>query len=77
MNIKELNLRKLTNEEAASISGGRNLISRTLRLNQVRAENAALFLSSQGQNGGIGAQTDGRLNSITLVGEPRKVELAI
>lgn len=102
----------------------RNLISRTLRLNQVRAENAALFLASQGAQGqrltteveetvdpetgrvvqrrelpasledlggpaqdeennssalllrGLQIATDDRLNSITLVGEPRKVETA-
>ncbi len=102
----------------------RNLISRTLRLNQVRAENAALFLASQGAQGqrltteveeivdpetgrvvqrrelpaqledlggpaqdeedstsalllrGLQISTDDRLNSITLIGEPRKVETA-
>jgi type IV pilus assembly protein PilQ len=102
----------------------RNLISRTLRLNQVRAENAALFLASQGAEGqrlvteinevvdpetgrvvqrterpatlqslsggegqnaqgmapsllrGLQLSTDDRLNAITLVGEPRKVQFA-
>ena len=102
----------------------RNLVSRTIRLNQVRAENAALFLASQGARGqrltteveetvdpetgrvvqrrelpanledlggaaedeenstnalllrGLQIATDDRLNSITLVGEPRKVEAA-
>ncbi|VEP11370.1 Type II and III secretion system protein [Hyella patelloides LEGE 07179] len=102
----------------------RNLISRTIRLNQVRAENAALFLASQGGQGqrltteveetvdpetgrvvqrkelpatledlggaaddeenstsalllrGLQVSTDDRMNSITLVGEPRKVEMA-
>ena len=101
----------------------RNLISRTLRLNQVTAENAALYLASQGATGkrltneveeiidpetgrvvqrretspelsdldggsedetgskalmlrGLQISTDGRLNAITLVGEPRKVEVA-
>ncbi|MGK7893873.1 MAG: secretin N-terminal domain-containing protein [Xenococcus sp. (in: cyanobacteria)] len=102
----------------------RNLISRTLRLNQVQAENAALFLATQGAQGyrqtieveevvdpetgrvvqrrelpasledlggptkeeednvsalllrGLQVSTDDRLNSITLVGEPRKVETA-
>jgi len=101
----------------------RNLISRTLRLNQVTAENAALFLASQGAKGkrltseveeivnpetgrvvqrketspelsdldggsddesgidalllkGLQVSTDGRLNAVTLVGEPRKVEVA-
>lgn len=102
----------------------RNLISRTLRLNQVRAENAALFLASQGAQGqrltteveetvdpetgrvvqrrelpasledlggpteneednssalllrDLQISTDDRLNSITMVGEPRKVETA-
>jgi type IV pilus assembly protein PilQ len=101
----------------------RNLVSRTIRLNQVGAENAALFLASQGATGkrltneveeivdpetgkvvqrketspelsdldggsedetgtqalmlqGLQVSTDGRLNSITLVGEPRKVEVA-
>ncbi|MDJ0899409.1 MAG: secretin N-terminal domain-containing protein [Xenococcus sp. MO_188.B8] len=105
-------------------SQARNLISRTLRLNQVRAENAALFLASQGAQGqrltteveeiidpetnrviqrkelpatledlggpaedeedntsalllrGLQISTDDRLNSITLIGEPRKVETA-
>ena len=105
-------------------SQARNLISRTLRLNQVRAENAALFLASQGAEGqrlvteveeildpeterviqrkelpanledlggpaqdeedntsalllrGLQVSTDDRLNSITLIGEPRKVETA-
>ena len=105
-------------------SQARNLISRTLRLNQVQAENAALFLASQGAQGqrqtieveevvdpetgrvvqrrelpatledlggpaqveedntnalllrGLQVSTDDRLNSITLVGEPRKVEVA-
>ncbi|MEO1802850.1 MAG: secretin N-terminal domain-containing protein, partial [Cyanobacteria bacterium J06629_2] len=101
----------------------RNLVSRTLRLNQVTAENAALYLASQGATGkrltneveeiidpetgrvvqrketspelsdldggsdddtgtkalmlrGLQVSTDGRLNAITLVGEPRKVEVA-
>lgn len=101
----------------------RNLVSRTLRLNQVRAENAALYLASLGAQGqrltteveetidpetgrvvqrvelpatledlsgsledengmqalllqGLQVSTDDRLNSITLVGEPRKVEIA-
>ena len=101
----------------------RNLVSRTLRLNQVEAENAALYLASQGATGkrltseveeiidpetgrvvqrnetspelsdldggsedetgtqalmlrGLQVSTDGRLNAITLVGEPRKVEVA-
>ena len=103
----------------------RNLISRTVRLNQVEAENAALFLASQGAQGqrltteveeivdpetervvgrrelpatltdlnegsnaddenitsalilkGVQIGTDDRLNSITLVGEARKVEMA-
>lgn len=101
----------------------RNLISRTIRLNQVTAENAALYLASQGAKGkrltneveeiidpetgrvvqrretspelsdldggsddesgtqalmlkGLQLSTDGRLNAITLVGEPRKVEVA-
>ena len=100
----------------------RNLVSRTLRLNQVSAENAALYLASQGATGkrltteveetidpdtgrvvqriestaelsdldssndddgtsplllkGLQVSTDSRLNSITLVGEPRKVETA-
>ena len=101
----------------------RNLISRTLRLNQVNAENAALYLASQGAKGkrltseveeiinpetgrvvqrketspelsdldggsddetgtdalllrGLQVSTDGRLNAVTLVGEPRKVEVA-
>jgi type IV pilus assembly protein PilQ len=105
-------------------SQARNLISRTIRLNQVRAENAALFLASQGAEGqrlttevqetvdpetgrvvqrkelpasltplageaptkpdvtsalllrGLQVATDDRLNAITLVGEPRKVEVA-
>ena len=100
----------------------RNLVSRTVRLNQVRADNAALYLASLGAEGkilkpvledsidpetgrivqrvavgseltaldtdedetgtkalllrGLQVSTDGRLNSITLVGEPRKVETA-
>ena len=102
----------------------RNLISRTLRLNQVKAENAALILASHGAEGerltteveeivdpetgrvsqrterpaqleslrdgldeedditsaallkGLRIATDDRLNSITLIGEPRKVEIA-
>jgi type IV pilus assembly protein PilQ len=101
----------------------RNLVSRTIRLNQVTAENAALYLASQGATGkrltneveeiidpetgkvvqrketspelsdldggsedetgtkalmlkGLQVSTDGRLNAITLVGEPRKVEVA-
>ena len=99
----------------------RNLISRTIRLNQVTADNAALYLASQGAQGkilttnseetidpetgrivqrietnpqltdldpseddgtgtlllkGLQVSTDSRLNSITLVGEPRKVETA-
>ena len=104
-------------------SQARNLVSRTLRLNQVDAENAALYLASLGAAGkrltteveetidpetgrvtqrietspelsdldggsedetgakalllrGLQISTDGRLNSITLVGEPRKVETA-
>ena len=100
----------------------RNLVSRTVRLNQVNADNAALYLASLGAGGkilkpvledsidpetgrivqrvevgseltaldteedetgtkalllrGLQVSTDGRLNSITLVGEPRKVETA-
>jgi type IV pilus assembly protein PilQ len=101
----------------------RNLVSRTIRLNQVSAEDAALYLASQGAKGkrlttepeeiidpetgkvvqrkqvspelkdldggseddtgtqalmltGLQVSTDGRLNAITLVGEPRKVEVA-
>ncbi len=101
----------------------RNLISRTIRLNQVAAENAALYLASQGAKGkrltneveeiidpetgrvtqrketnpklenldggsedetgtealllrGLQVSTDSRLNALTLVGEPRKVEVA-
>ena len=104
-------------------ASARNLVSRTIRLNQVSAENAALYLASQGASGkrltneveeiidpetgkvvqrketspelsdldggsddktgtkalmlrGLQVSTDGRLNSITLVGEPRKVEVA-
>ena len=104
-------------------AGARNLVSRTVRLNQVSAENAALYLASQGATGkrltneveeivdeetgkvvqrnitspelsdldggsedetgiqalmlkGLQVSTDERLNSITLVGEPRKVETA-
>ena len=103
-------------------SQARNLVSRTIRLNQVAAENAALYLASLGAAGkrltsdveetidpetgrvvqrtetsaeltdldteedetgtkalllrGLQVSTDGRLNSITLVGEPRKVETA-
>nr|WP_263858205.1 secretin N-terminal domain-containing protein [Waterburya agarophytonicola] len=104
-------------------SQARNLISRTVRLNQVAAENAALYLASQGAKGkrltneveeiidaetgkvtqrnetspelsdldggsddetgtdalllrGLQVATDSRLNAITLVGEPRKVEVA-
>ncbi|MDJ0690040.1 MAG: secretin N-terminal domain-containing protein [Xenococcaceae cyanobacterium MO_188.B32] len=100
----------------------RNLVSRTVRLNQVKAENAALFLASHGAEGqrltteveeivdpetgrvsqrtekpaqlenlgldeeddgttaavlkGLRIATDDRLNSITLIGEPRKVQMA-
>ena len=100
----------------------RNLISRTLRLNQVQANAASTFLASQGAEvqqivtpvqevvdpetqrvvrrdelppqlqplsvaqaegsmaplllNGLKVSTDDRLNSITLVGEPRKVEIA-
>ena len=102
----------------------RNLVSRTIRLNQVKVANAALFLASQGAEGerltteveeivdpetgrvsqrterpaqleslrdgldeeddgtsaallkGLRIATDDRLNSITLIGEPRKVEMA-
>jgi type IV pilus assembly protein PilQ len=97
----------------------RNLISRTLRLNQVSAASASAFLSAQGaetqrvveqvqletigEGGaartiesrqtnieplsategegplllrGLSVITDERLNSVTLVGEPQKVELA-
>ena len=100
----------------------RNVISRTIRLNQVQAANAALFLATQGAQGqrltteveetvdpetgrvvqrrelpasledlggaaaedadnafllqGLLISTDDRLNTITLVGEARKVETA-
>ena len=104
-------------------ASARNLVSRTIRLNQVTAENAALYLASQGATGkrltneveeiidpetgrvvqrnetspelsdldggseddtgtkalmlrGLQVSTDGRLNAITLIGEPRKVEVA-
>ncbi len=98
----------------------RNIIVRTLRLNQVRSTDAANFLSAQGAetqlpitrvtiqtvgqgnaardveirepdikaigakdgNGplllrGLSVLADARLNSITLVGDPRKVDLAV
>ena len=98
----------------------RNIIIRTLRLNQVRSTDAANFLSAQGAetqlpitrvtiqpigqgnaardveirepdikaigakdgNGplllrGLSVLADSRLNSITLVGDPRKVDLAV
>ncbi len=98
----------------------RNVVVRTLRLNQVEAETAASFLSTQGaetqlsiervqiqqvgqgfnqreveirtpdiiplaaEEGsgplllrGLSISTNDRLNSITLVGEPRKVEIAM
>ena len=100
----------------------RNLITRTLRLNQVQAENAAAFLASQGAKverliapireivdpvtqrvvqrvrepaqlrtlsitgaedsgaplllTGLKVSSDDRLNFVTLVGEPRKVQIA-
>jgi type IV pilus assembly protein PilQ len=103
-------------------SQARNLVSRTLRLNQVTAANAAAFLASQGaevqrlstsfeditdpQTGkvtgkrekpselkkltaeqsksgtealllkGLSVATDDRLNAITLIGEPRTIEMA-
>jgi type IV pilus assembly protein PilQ len=103
-------------------AAARNLISRTLRLNQVEAPNAAAFLAGQGasvqqlitpiievvdpetqrivrreaqpptlqalsveEEEGSNAplllrdlkvSTDDRLNSVTLIGEPRKVEMA-
>jgi type IV pilus assembly protein PilQ len=103
-------------------SQARNLVSRTLRLNQVTAANAAAFLASQGaevqrlstsfeditdpQTGkvtgkrekpselkkltaeqsksgtealllkGLSVATDDRLNAITLIGEPRSIEMA-
>jgi type IV pilus assembly protein PilQ len=103
-------------------SQARNLVSRTLRLNQVTAANAAAFLASQGAevqrlnttfeditdpqtgkvigkrekpsdmtkltakqdaNGaealllkGLSVATDDRLNSITLIGEPRIIQTA-
>jgi type IV pilus assembly protein PilQ len=103
-------------------SQARNLVSRTLRLNQVTAANAAAFLASQGaevqrlstsfeditdpqtgkvtgkrekpselkkltaeqsKNGtealllkGLSVATDDRLNAITLIGEPRSIEMA-
>jgi type IV pilus assembly protein PilQ len=98
----------------------RNVVVRTLRMNQVEAETAASFLSTQGaetqlsieriqiqqvgqgfnqreveirtpdiiplaaEEGsgplllrGISVSTNDRLNTITLVGEPRKVEIAM
>ncbi|EDX75397.1 Bacterial type II and III secretion system protein [Coleofasciculus chthonoplastes PCC 7420] len=97
----------------------RNLISRTLRLNQVNVADASAFLGAQGAETqrivtrttitiegegadrrrleettteirplkaepgegpllltGLGVATDERLNSITLIGEPRQVEIA-
>jgi type IV pilus assembly protein PilQ len=109
--------------------GSRNIIVRTLRMNQVDVKNAAIFLAGQGaevqqlyiaeetkvaaaeitQAGkpaepvtlkkdapklvpivaeqskvgaprlleGLAVSTDDRLNAITLIGEPRKVDLAI
>lgn len=102
--------------------GARNLISRTIRLNQVNSNLAATFLASQGAEvqqlvipvtevrdpvtnrvlerrqeaaklepitaerpegdnsplllNGLKAAPDSRLNSMTLIGEPRKVEIA-
>jgi len=101
--------------------GARNLVSRTLRLNQAEAETAGLYLASQGaevqrvvvpinnirgDNGqitdtqegapelqvltadipedsqaalllkGLKVTLDDRLNSVNLIGEPRKVEIA-
>ncbi len=103
-------------------NGARNLISRSLRLNQVKANSAGIFLASQGADfqrlvtqvqeitdpitnrvvrrveqpaelksvqgastriggsplllTGLSVSTDDRLNTITLVGEPRQVEVA-
>lgn len=102
--------------------GARNLISRTLRLNQANVENAAVFLAAQGAEvqrlvtpvtevrdpetnrvverieeaaqldpitatpaegstaplllSGLRVSTDTRLNSISLIGEPRQIEIA-
>ncbi|MGB7442820.1 MAG: AMIN domain-containing protein [Coleofasciculaceae cyanobacterium] len=99
--------------------GARNLVSRTLRLNQIAASSAANFLTTQGaetqipieqvqiqtvgegaaartieirtprilglkpEEGesplllkGLSVSTDQRLNAITMVGDPRKVEIA-
>ncbi|WP_186708927.1 type IV pilus secretin family protein [Euhalothece natronophila] len=70
--------------------GARNLMTRSVRLNQVPASDAANFLASQGAAGagdgensnsgdllqGLSVSVDERLNSITLVGEPRSIEIA-
>lgn len=99
--------------------GARNLVSRTLRLNQIASSSAANFLTTQGaetqipieqvqiqtvgegaaartieirtprilglkpEEGesplllkGLAVSTDQRLNTITMVGDPRKVEIA-
>ncbi|MFP4692654.1 MAG: secretin N-terminal domain-containing protein [Halothece sp.] len=72
--------------------GARNLMTRSLRLNQVPASDAANFLASQGATGpgngdeengnsgellqGLSVSVDERLNSVTLVGEPRSIEIA-
>ncbi|NES85282.1 MAG: pilus assembly protein [Moorea sp. SIO2B7] len=104
-------------------TAARNIITRTLRLNQVQSANAAAFLASQGAGvqqlftpreqvvdpetqrivreiegptelvpltvelpegqeaiplllNGLAVSNDDRLNSITLVGEPRQIEIA-
>ncbi|MFW6263899.1 MAG: AMIN domain-containing protein [Cyanobacteriota bacterium] len=75
-------------------TAARNLVTRTFRLNQVDAVNAAEFLAgfaggaaeepadAAGAGGagrlltGLNAVVDERLNAITLVGEPRQVQVA-
>jgi type IV pilus assembly protein PilQ len=66
----------------------RGTVIRTVRLNQVSAEAAAAFLATQGAGDkpstgdspqvlkGLSVSVDARLNSITLVGPLRKVEMA-
>ncbi len=62
----------------------RDLVTRSFRLNQVKAEDAQIFLTGE-VGGTIGREplltgmqviAEPRLNAITLVGEPRQIEIA-
>lgn len=58
----------------------RDLVTRSFRLNQVKVDEANTFLTNmveeEGLLAGMQIVNDPRLNAITLIGEPRQIEMA-